>query len=985
MPQPAMDVVFLVYGLAFLAMGMTIVIRNERDSELDVARLLWLLAAFGFSHGFLEWMDLWRVVRGGPAWPAATQPLLLLLSYLFLFEFGRRLVRLSLPAAVLARPAGRLLEAWLYAPLLLMLAAGTAASDQPALGLTIWSRYLPGFFGSCLAGVGCWRYCRRRLGADAATPDFPGIGNACRVAAVAFVAYGIFGGLVVPRAEWFPAAAINQENFLAAFGVPVQLLRAVCAVFVAASVASLLRVFGLESRRKLRRALDAAQHALADLHRMNRRNEVILDSAAEGIVGLDQDGRTMFINDAALAMLGYQSGELIGRPFHALAHHTDAAGKAYAYEDCPIHRAMFNHGRHKVNDDMFWRKDGTSFAVEYQSAPLRDGEQVLGVVAVFQDITERKRAERRFRESERRMHALLDASQESTLLLDPGGNILAINTIGAARFGKTPGEMTGTNIFASLPPPLAESRRTTLQQVVAGAEPLLTHDRRGDVEFENNLFPVKGEAGEVEAVAVYAKDVTVQRRNERVDAMFHRLDLMQLKWRMDLGTIALMFCDEILPLFDLAAAWIARAEKDGTLTFVASAAGAGVDDFLDRVRETSVRWDGAPSCCEPAGAAIRSGNPQKIVLDDPDCPSCGAAARAAGAQAALIVPLPLRGETWGVLALYARQSQLLDRPEMPPHLATVASRLCVSLEASLQQEWLTLLDTALSTASNAVFIADAGSRILWANPAFEQLSGYASAEILGQTPRLFSSGLHDADFYRNFWQTIQSGEAWHGEVVNARRDGSRYTVNQTVTPLRNDNGKVSHYVSILEDISERKATEERINHMANFDALTDLPNRAMFFDRLGQSLALARRDAYSGALLFLDLDHFKEVNDSLGHAAGDLLLKAVAQRLRAQVRETDTVARLAGDEFTVTLPHVADIDDATHVADKIVAALSRRFDLNGHEVGIGVSIGVALFPDHGESVKKIVSAADNAMYAAKHAGRSTVRVYRPEQERTSAP
>lgn len=979
-PFPSyMDVVFLVYGLAFLALGLVIVIRHERDSALDVSPILWLLAAFGFSHGALEWLDLWRVVRGDNPGLAAIRPVVLLVSYLFLFEFGRRLVWISLPPGARARPAGRMLGAWIHAPLLLAVLAGAAAAEQPALALTTWARYLPGFFGSCLAGVGCYLYCHNRLGADQATADFPGIRGACHVAAVAFVAYGIFGGLVVPQADWFPASAINEAAFLAAFQVPVQLLRAVCAVVVAGSVGSLLRVFSLENRRRLHRALDASHHALGDLHRMNHRNEVILDSAAEGIVGIDIDGNTIFVNDAAAGMLGFQSGELIGKCFHALAHHTTADGRPYPPKDCPIYRTMRYQATHHVTDDLFWRKNGTSFAVEYRAAPLRDGERILGAVAVFQDITERRLAEERFRESERRMHALLDASTESTLLLDPEGKVLAINLTGAARFGKTPEEMAGTNFFDYLPPQLADARRALLQRVASSGEPVLAHDRRGDIEFENNIYPVLGETGKVESVAVYAKEVTQQHRSERLDAMFHRLDLMQLKWRMDLGTIAQIFCDEVLPLYDLAAVWVARAEKDGGLGFVASAAGPGVGGFLDQVADAHLRWRGDAARCTPAGDAIRSGNPQKIVLNDPHCPSCGMAALDAGAQAALILPLILRGETWGVLAFYARNRTLLERPEIPPHLTTVASRLCVSLEASLQQEWLTLLETALSTTGNAVFITDAAGRILWVNPAFERLSGYAAGEILGQTPKLFSSGAHGTEFYRDFWTTINSGQTWHGEIVNARRDGGRYTVNQTVTPLRDANERISHYVSILDDITERKAAEARIAHMANFDILTDLPNRAMFFDRLGQSLALARRDGHAGALLFLDLDRFKEVNDRLGHDAGDLLLKAVAGRLRAQVRETDTVARLAGDEFTVTLPHVEDIDDAARVADKIVAAIARRFDLGGHEVTIGVSIGIALFPQHGDSVELLLNAADHAMYMAKHAGRNTVRVYRGDR------
>lgn len=292
-----------------------------------------------------------------------------------------------------------------------------------------------------------------------------------------------------------------------------------------------------------------------------------------------------------------------------------------------------------------------------------------------------------------------------------------------------------------------------------------------------------------------------------------------------------------------------------------------------------------------------------------------------------------------------------------------------------------LRDRCQGAASNAVFITDAAARILWANRSFIQLSGYASEEFLGKTPKLFSSGEHDADFFRRFWQTIQAGETWHGEIVNARPDGSRYTVSQTVTPLRDFNDRIGHYVSILEDISERKLAEARIQYMANFDMLTDLPNRSLFLDRLAQALALARREGHAGALLYLDLDRFKQVNDTLGHDAGDLLLKAVAGRLREQVRETDTVARLAGDEFTVILPHMEAPRDVALVAEKIIATVAEPFDLNGVMASVGVSIGIALFPVHGDSVVEILKAADQAMYLAKDAGRNTFR-FNPDGAQT---
>ena len=602
--------------------------------------------------------------------------------------------------------------------------------------------------------------------------------------------------------------------------------------------------------------------------------------------------------------------------------------------------------------------------VAHRTIELRDTN-----VQLQQELAEHRQAEQLIQENRIRMRALLDATSESVLLLDPQGNILAINAFAARRFGQVPEAMTGKNFYELLPPDLAANRRAILRQVITTGQPTDFQDRRGSIFFHNSLYPVINESGVVESVAVYAKNVTEQHCTKEVDDIFRNLDTVLLKWRMNLESIAQIFCDDILPVFDLAAAWIGRAEKDGQLTLMASAEGPDKGCF-DNLQTRPLRWDGEPGCCQPAASVIRSGEQQISNTTDQRCASCNAVSSVNGARAIMTLPLTLRGATWGVLTLYGRDTRQFEGEQLPQRLAVIAARLGTALESALQQEWLTLLDTALAGVDNAVFITDANASILWANRAFTQLTAYSTEEILGKTPQLFSSGVQDADFYQHFWQTIKSGATWRGDIVNARRDGTRYMVNQTVTPLLNTTGQVGHFVAILEDITQRKAVEERIQHTAQFDLLTDLPNRALFFDRLGQALALGRRDGMPGALMFLDLDHFKEVNDQLGHAAGDSLLVAVATRLREQVRASDTVARLGGDEFTVILPSLRDANDAVRVADNILTAIGKPFQIADTHASVGVSIGIALFPQHGHTVEDILNAADNAMYQAKNAGRN---------------
>ncbi|HCZ16061.1 MAG TPA: diguanylate cyclase, partial [Candidatus Accumulibacter sp.] len=244
-----------------------------------------------------------------------------------------------------------------------------------------------------------------------------------------------------------------------------------------------------------------------------------------------------------------------------------------------------------------------------------------------------------------------------------------------------------------------------------------------------------------------------------------------------------------------------------------------------------------------------------------------------------------------------------------------------------------------------------------------------------------NSGKQDPQFYRRMWDTILAGRVWTGELINRRKNGSLYAEALTISPVTDGNGRIQHFVAIKQDISERKANEERVQHLAHHDQLTDLPNRSLLSDRLFQALAQARRDRGTVALMFLDLDSFKPVNDTLGHDIGDLLLKEVALRLQNCVpRESDTVARLGGDEFVILLAQIEKAADAVVVAGKLLAALERPFLIGPHRISISGSIGIAVYPQHGDEVNQLLKNADIAMYHAKKAGRNCYRFFREVTE-----
>ncbi len=366
-----MDVIFLFYGLAFLALGFVIAVQHEPDSALRLSRVLWWLAAFGFLHGLLEWTELWRLVRGDTPLLAAARPFLLLASFVMLFEFGRRLVLLSLSVEELASPAARLLGPWTYAALFVALAAAVAAADDGLAALALWSRRLPGFLGAVLAAAGFDLYRRRRIAAAEDTTVADRV--AWHVAAVAFLAYGVLSGLVV-QVDWLPGL--------------VQLLRAACAAAIAAAMVRIMRMFDVERRGRLRHAMDAGQYSLAQFQESKARYEALLSAVSDAVVGLDGDGKLSFANDAALAMLGYSRGELLGQPFHMLAHHTAADGKPQPIEECPIQRTLRDGELRSVDADLFWRKNKTWFPAAYRAVPMRRAGKAAGAVVLLRNLAD---------------------------------------------------------------------------------------------------------------------------------------------------------------------------------------------------------------------------------------------------------------------------------------------------------------------------------------------------------------------------------------------------------------------------------------------------------------------------------------------------------------------------------------------------------------------------------------------------------------------
>jgi diguanylate cyclase (GGDEF)-like protein/PAS domain S-box-containing protein len=286
-------------------------------------------------------------------------------------------------------------------------------------------------------------------------------------------------------------------------------------------------------------------------------------------------------------------------------------------------------------------------------------------------------------------------------------------------------------------------------------------------------------------------------------------------------------------------------------------------------------------------------------------------------------------------------------------------------------ERLRIAATVFEVSNDGILVTNAENRIISVNRAFTAITGYTADEVMGKTPAILKSGEHPAAFYAEMWKTLAAKDRWEGEVRNRHKDGSLSTEWMSISLLRDASGAIINHVAIFSDITEHKATASRMQQLAQYDFLTGLPNRALFADRMQHIFASAERYQRQFALLFIDLDNFKPINDTHGHRVGDAVLCTIARRLTEHIRSSDTVARLGGDEFVVLAPEIENIAEAGVLAEKVVRLLAAPLAINGMEFGVTVSIGIATYPADGESTEELIAAADRAMYAAKNDGRNT--------------
>jgi len=350
--------------------------------------------------------------------------------------------------------------------------------------------------------------------------------------------------------------------------------------------------------------------------------------------------------------------------------------------------------------------------------------------------------------------------------------------------------------------------------------------------------------------------------------------------------------------------------------------------------------------------------------------------RSMGHEYSLTLP---HGLQWFELSVAAKDRRLPASADEAPRFIAIARNISPRKQAELRY---TLIEQFFNGSGEGFVITDPQQRIVKVNRAFTAITGYDEAEVLGQKPSLLSSGRHGPAFYATMWHDVETTGQWQGEVWNQRRSGEEYPEWLSISRVQDSAGRTMHYIGIFSDISRRREQEARIRHLAFYDPLTGLANRVLLRDRVQHDLSMARRHHTPLSLLFIDLDHFKHINDSLGHQAGDALLKQVAQRIGQLVREQDTVARLGGDEFVAVLPDTG-AEGATHMAKLLLQRLSAPYTVQQQEFTVTPSIGISLFPEDGADFEALYRCADTAMYRAKQDGRNRYAFFTQEMQALS--
>ncbi|WP_332673365.1 EAL domain-containing protein [Aromatoleum sp.] len=715
--------------------------------------------------------------------------------------------------------------------------------------------------------------------------------------------------------------------------------------------------------------------------------QTIVDTVPDCVALIGADGRLLSINRSGLAMLeAGRAGDVVGKPFLELVpkRHYPALQR--------LSREISEHDPVALEFELVGL-GGTRRWVDTQAVllPPAGGEEGV-IVSVTRDVTERRRSVEHLRVLSR----AIEQSPSLVVITDPKGRIEYVNPSVTRITGYAPSEVLGQspNIFASGNTPGGVYRELwgTLRSGEVWRGELLNRQKNGDLYWEHMVAsPIKDSDGQVTHLVAVKENLTERKRAERVLERLNRtLRLMTLCDEAlvrigDESELLRRLCDTITRVGGYRFAWVGYAEQDERKS-VRPVACAGYEQGY--LATLDIRWDSSVREIGPIGKALRTARPVAVndIARQHDFAN-NHEALARDYLACVGLPLCKDGQVLGVLAIYAGEIDAFDDEEVDL-LAKLAENLAYgigSLRTAVQQkstaETLRLRNWAVESSSNGIAIADLSSLatpILYVNPAFERMTGYSSAETVGRNGRFLLGDDVDQPAVAELEDALRRREETVALLRNYRKDGTLFWNEVSLAPMREPDGDARYCLLVMNDVTERKHYEERLEYQASHDSLTGLPNRNLLINRLRRAIANAQRNRRTAAILFIDLDHFKYVNDSLGHNVGDRLLMAVAERLASCVRDHDTVARLGGDEFVVVLQDVDSEAQVVSAIGRIQGAMVSPYLLEDNELYVSSSIGVSLCPRDGSDVQTLLMNADTALYRAKARGRNNFQFYAAE-------
>jgi len=672
----------------------------------------------------------------------------------------------------------------------------------------------------------------------------------------------------------------------------------------------------------------------------------VLDITRDAIISVNQDQSIQIFNKGAERAFGYRADEVLGKPLDlllpetALKSHQKHVREFMAGEDTlrPMHGCREVQARHK---------DGTLFPADATIAKLTT-ENGTTFTAMLHDLTARKKVENSLRSSEEKFRNIIDASPIPYALNDEEQNITYLNPAFSNTFGYQLQDIPTLEHWW----PKAYPDKKYRQWVATTWQQHLDKAKREGMPFEPLELDVRCKDGTIRTTIIGATTLGDAFRG------MHLVTLFDITARKRSETALSESEARFRQLFE--------RHHDVML-------------LIDH--QSGIIVDANPAAAEFYGYPLKTLRGMNVsqINTQPESEIHPQRQKAiAGKQGEFVFEHRLANGNVRTVEAHISTVNYSGKSLFFSIINDITERKQTETE-------LRIAATAFES-QESLLITDVDGVVLRVNNAFIECTGYAAEEIIGQTPRLLKSGRHDAAFYAAMWDSINRTGTWQGEIWDRRKNGEIYPKWLSISAVKGSDGVITHYVGSHIDITERKAAEAEIKNLALYDSLTNLPNRRFLLDRLKQALASSRRNNQEGALLFIDLDNFKTLNDTLGHNIGDLLLQKVAQRLLSCVRESDTVARLGGDEFVVLLEDLSNqpMEAAAQiesVGEKILATLGEPYLIASKECHSTPSIGAALFNPRTVEMDELFKQADIAMYQAKKAGRNTMRFFDPEMQK----